>query len=83
MKSFIVGLDMGVTSIGGSVFLHNKIDKSFVSIFPEGVNVSPLGKEQSRNAERREKRMQRRQIFRKNQRKKMLLSILQTVVTNF
>jgi CRISPR-associated endonuclease Csn1 len=79
MSGFIIGLDLGVASIGSCVILNKRIDSAAVSIFPEGVNVSPLGKESSRNTTRREKRQIRRQLFRKNKRRKLLTEILQSL----
>jgi len=79
MSGFIIGLDLGVASIGSCAILNKRIDSAAVSIFPEGVNVSPLGKESSRNTTRREKRQIRRQLFRKNKRRKLLTEILQSL----
>ncbi|MFT6204008.1 MAG: CRISPR-associated endonuclease Csn1 [Spirosomataceae bacterium] len=79
MADFIIGLDLGVSSIGSCIVLDKQIDNAAVSIFPEGVHISPLGKESSRNTTRREKRQVRRQLFRKNKRRELLTEILQSL----
>lgn len=79
MSNFIIGLDLGVASIGSCVILGDRIDNAAVNIFQEGVNISPLGKESSKNTTRREKRQIRRQLFRKNKRRELLTEILQSL----
>ncbi|MFN8353055.1 MAG: type II CRISPR RNA-guided endonuclease Cas9 [Spirosomataceae bacterium] len=80
----ILGLDLGVTSVGWA-FVETTNDQSGQvldvgsRIFAPGVNVSPLGKEESKNADRRNARQVRRQIFRKRQRQDLLLEVFQTL----
>ena len=66
--SYVLGLDMGVSSIGWSLIdtSAKKIINAGSRIFQAGVNVQPTGKEESRNVKRRAARQIRRQIFRKH-----------------
>ncbi len=87
--SKILGLDLGTNSIGWAVVdvtiknnkiqNYNGIDDVGVRIFPEGVVAKTIGtgdKEQSKNATRIEKRLIRRQFYRKRLRKIKLLQVL-------
>jgi CRISPR-associated endonuclease Csn1 len=75
----ILGLDIGTSSIGWSLIEenHQKIINTGSVIFQEGVNRSPVGKEESLNATRRNAKQIRRQKFRKKQRKMLLMKLLQ------
>jgi len=73
----ILGLDLGTNSIGWAVIENNnKILGTGVRIFPEGVNRDTKGKEESKNATRREKRQMRRQAYRRKMRKMILVKKL-------
>lgn len=77
----ILGLDLGTNSIGWAVVDTDsqKILDTGVRIFPEGVEPKTIGqgdKEQSKNANRRDKRQMRRQFYRKRLRKIKLLQVL-------
>ena len=77
--SKILGLDLGTSSIGWAIIddENEKIIKTGVRIFPEGVvDLGQGDKEKSRNATRRDNRGARRQFFRRKLRKKFLLKIL-------
>lgn len=77
----ILGLDLGVTSVGWSLIddqTQQVIDVGS-RIFSPGVNISPLGKEESKNADRRNARQVRRQIFRKHLRRDLILEVFQTL----
>ncbi|HKK44080.1 MAG TPA: hypothetical protein VJ964_01075, partial [Balneolaceae bacterium] len=75
--SMVLGLDLGTASIGWSLVdvEGEKIIDSGVRIFPMGVNLE-RGKEQSKNATRREKRQARRQNFRRKIRKWKLAKVM-------
>ena len=79
MSKIILGLDLGVSSIGYA--LYDSENQRFITtgsrIFQAGVDSSPLGKESPRNTTRREKRQVRRQIFRRSERQKLLIKVLQ------
>ncbi len=79
--SYVLGLDMGVSSIGWSLIdtSAEKIITTGSRIFQAGVNVQPTGKEESRNVKRRAARQIRRQIFRKHQRRDLLLQVFQKI----
>jgi CRISPR-associated endonuclease Csn1 len=79
MSNIILGLDLGVTSIGYALFdeENEKILDTGVRIFQAGVDSTPLGKESPRNTTRREKRQVRRQIFRRAERQALLIEVLQ------
>lgn len=79
MSKIILGLDLGVTSIGYCLFdeENQHIITTGSRIFQAGVDSSPLGKESPKNATRREKRQIRRQIFRRSQRQSLLIAVLQ------
>ena len=79
MSEIILGLDLGVTSIGYCLFdkENNHIITAGSRIFQSGVDSSPVGKESPRNATRREKRQIRRQIFRRSERQTLLMAVLQ------
>lgn len=77
--AIILGLDLGVTSIGWCLFDNE--NQHFIAtgsrIFQAGVKNPLTNKESPLNATRREKRQIRRQIFRKAQRQELLLEVLQ------
>ena len=79
MSKIILGLDLGVASIG--YCLYDETQKRIITagsrIFQAGVDASPLGKESPRNVTRREKRQVRRQIFRRSERQNLLIAICQ------
>jgi CRISPR-associated endonuclease Csn1 len=79
MSNIILGLDLGVTSIGFCLYdeENKKILTTGSRIFQAGVDSSPLGKESPKNATRREKRQVRRQIFRRAERQSLLIAVLQ------
>lgn len=79
MSKIILGLDLGVTSIGYCLFdeENQQILTTGSRIFQAGVDSSPLGKESPKNATRREKRQIRRQIFRRAERQSLLIAVLQ------
>jgi CRISPR-associated endonuclease Csn1 len=79
--AYVLGLDMGVASIGWSLIddSEKKIITAGTRIFQAGVNVQPTGKEESRNVKRREARQIRRQIFRKHQRRDLLKLVFQKI----
>ena len=75
----ILGLDVGANSIGWTFLDNNKgeIIKTGVRIFPEGVeNLGQGENEISNTASRRVARGVRRQLFRRQLRKKMLIKLL-------
>jgi CRISPR-associated endonuclease Csn1 len=79
MSKIILGLDLGVTSIG--YCLYDEANKQIITagsrIFQSGVETSTSGKESSRNATRTEKRQIRRQIFRRSERQSLVIAVLQ------
>ncbi|MCU0445497.1 MAG: type II CRISPR RNA-guided endonuclease Cas9 [Microscillaceae bacterium] len=77
----ILGLDIGTSSIGWCLVdeATEKILGTGSVIFQEGVNRSPLGKEESRNASRRTAKQIRRQLIRKKRRKILLIKSLQAI----
>jgi len=81
MSSYTLGLDIGSNSIGWALLDRDKkpsiIDMG-VRVFPEGVDRDTKGLEKSKNATRREARGVRRIHQRRNLRKELLLSTLQT-----
>jgi CRISPR-associated endonuclease Csn1 len=74
----ILGLDMGTNSIGWALIdkTENKIIRTGVRIFQEGVNRDTKGAEVSKNETRRNARQARRLIFRTKIRKAKLKEIL-------
>ena len=73
----ILGLDLGTNSIGWAVIEDGKkILGTGARIFPEGVKRDTQGKEESKNATRREKRQLRRQTYRRKMRKMILVKEL-------
>ena len=73
----ILGLDLGTNSIGWAVIEGGKkIHGTGVRIFPEGVKGDTKGKEESKNATRREKRQLPRQTYRRKMRKIILVKEL-------
>lgn len=77
----ILGLDLGTNSIGWALVNEQtqKIVDTGVKIFQAGVeNIGDGEKEESRNAQRRQARVARKQLFRRKIRKKKLLKLLQT-----
>ena len=79
--AYVLGLDMGVSSIGWSLIddFNFQIITSGSRIFQAGVNVQPTGQEESKNVKRRASRQIRRQIFRKHQRRDLLLKVFQSL----
>lgn len=79
--AYVLGLDMGVSSIGWSLIddSNYQIITSGSRIFQAGVNVQPTGQEESKNVKRRASRQIRRQIFRKHQRRDLLLKVFQSL----
>ncbi len=74
-----LGLDIGTNSIGWAVVNAeiNNIIGSGVRIFQAGIeNIGQGEKEISRNAQRRDNRLKRRQYFRRRLRKRILLNLL-------
>ena len=77
MNGKTFAFDLGTGSVGWAVVEDKEIRDAGVSIFTEGV--AKLGEgdsEQARNAKRREKRLERRQFFRRRLRKGFLLKAL-------
>lgn len=75
----VLGLDLGVGSVGLAVVDPEKkqIAKTAVRVFPAGVEGDfESGKDSSRNAARREKRLQRRQTDRRARRLKKVRTLL-------
>jgi CRISPR-associated endonuclease Csn1 len=79
--AIVLGLDLGVTSVGWALIdeQSQKVLDAGSRIFSPGVNVSPVGKEESKNANRRQARQTRRQIFRRKQRQDLVLQIFQSL----
>jgi CRISPR-associated endonuclease Csn1 len=75
--TYTLGLDIGAASIGWAMTTDNEISRLGSRIFPEGIERSSSGKESPRNAARRKKRLLRRQIARKAQRRETLLRAFQ------
>lgn len=83
-KKYILGLDLGTSSLGWAVIEKDdreaKILSAGSSIFPQGIPADKLGKgkgrEESNNADRRAKRQARRQLARRRLRKQHLLRVL-------
>lgn len=76
----ILGLDLGTNSIGWALINEQsqEIVDTGVKIFQAGVeNIGDGEKEESRNAQRRQARAARKQLFRRKIRKKKLLRLLQ------
>ena len=84
----VLGLDIGPNSIGWAIIEHEqpvkKIDPRPVKlidtnarVFSEGVDRTPQGAEQSKNAARRAARSMRRTHQRRNKRKNELKAVLQ------
>ncbi len=87
-KTRVLGLDIGPNSIGWAIIEHEqpvkKIDPRPVKlidanarVFSEGVDRTPQGAEQSKNAARRAARSMRRTHQRRNKRKSELKAVLQ------
>ncbi|MFN5291363.1 MAG: type II CRISPR RNA-guided endonuclease Cas9, partial [Planctomycetia bacterium] len=76
--SLTLGLDVGSKSIGWALLDEDKkeILATGVRVFPEGVNRTQQGTEESKNTGRRTARSIRRQIARRARRKKMVARIL-------
>lgn len=76
--SLTLGLDIGSKSIGWALLDEDKrqIVATGVRVFPEGVNRTQQGTEESKNMGRRTARSIRRQIARRARRKKMVGKIL-------
>lgn len=84
-KEYILGLDLGTSSLGWAVIEKTDGKPSGIlnagsTIFPQGVPSSELGKgkgkEKSNNADRRDSRQMRRQLARRRLRKQHLLKLL-------
>jgi len=82
---YVLGLDVGVTSIGWSCVQDSpragqpgRIVGAGVRVFPEGVDRDKKGGEVSKNASRRAKRGSRRQLDRKKRRRARIRFVLQT-----
>ena len=81
-QSYILGLDIGSSSLGWAVLETNKTNKPTgvlacgVRVFPAGVEGLETGKDTSPNADRRQKRQIRRQLMRKARRMRKLFRIL-------
>lgn len=76
----VLGLDVGTTSVGGILIdseSKTPIKCGIVRIFPEGVDRDQQGGEQSKTQARRIARGQRRQIYRRAMRKKLMRLALQ------
>lgn len=73
-----LGLDIGSKSIGWALLDESKeqIIATGVRVFPEGVNRTQQGTEESKNMGRRTARSIRRQIARRSRRKRMISKIL-------
>lgn len=78
MNNTIFAYDLGANSIGWAVInpKTQEIISCGSSIFPEGVNISAAGKEESKNATRRIQRQTRKVVRRRKQRKIRLVKIL-------
>lgn len=76
--SITLGLDIGSKSIGWALLdeLKEQIIATGVRVFPEGVNRTQQGTEESKNMGRRTARSIRRQIARRARRKKLVSKIL-------
>ncbi|HQP90294.1 MAG TPA: hypothetical protein PLK51_04840, partial [Bacteroidales bacterium] len=84
----ILGLDLGVTSIGWALIEKNNENEE-INLIKSGVRIIPIetkdamqfssGNTASPNIDRREKRMQRRMYFRKKKRNQ---SLIRTLVDN-
>lgn len=76
--AYTLGLDLGSSSIGWALVdeAAQRIIRSGVRVFPEGVDRDKQGGEISKNENRRIKRGMRRQILRRAQRKKALRAAL-------
>ena len=80
-QSYILGLDIGSSSLGWAVLETNKTNKPTgvlacgVRVFPAGVEGLETGKDTSPNADRRQKRQIRRQLMRKARRMRKLFRI--------
>lgn len=81
-QNYILGLDIGTNSVGWAAILLDKDQKPIgilgtgVRIFPEGVDRTPQGNEESKNAARRAARAMRRQHWRRNRRRDSLKAVL-------
>ncbi|MBK1835629.1 type II CRISPR RNA-guided endonuclease Cas9 [Roseibacillus ishigakijimensis] len=77
MKNYVIGLDMGVASIGWACL--SKEDKeidSGVRIFPAGIDKFGTGKDTHLNQKRRKARTARRRASRKSKRKQLIRQLL-------
>ena len=78
--NYILGIDMGVASIGWSVVsLEKRFIDSGVRVFPAGVDNFNSPKEKHPNIDRRDARSMRRRIKRKAQRKAIICQHLQEI----
>ena len=76
-SNYVLGLDMGVASIGwAAVSKEEKFVDSGVRIFPAGVDKFGTGKDTHLNQERRKAREARRRHARKADRKKVICNAL-------
>lgn len=79
-KDFILGLDLGVGSVGWVLVSGDHILRMGVRVFPPGMDGRiDEGREESRAAKRRGYRLQRRQLRRRARRLRNLFSLLQEV----
>ena len=87
-RPYILGLDLGVQSIGWAILDLDRGDgacavrRAGVRCFESGVGSETqieMGKDESKNATRRDARQHRRQLFRRAQRLKRVLRVLQGV----
>lgn len=80
---YVLGIDLGTNSLGWSVVglvdgVPATLVRAGVRIFEAGVNIDPKsGKESTRNAQRRQARLRRRQTWRRAHRNAKVLRILQ------
>ncbi len=86
MTRYTLGLDLGSNSVGwamiavgGDTFQGGAPILAGVRVFPEGVDRAPTGAEQPRGQDRRVARGQRRMHYRRRQRRRKLMRILQEV----
>ena len=77
----VLGLDVGPNSIGWALLEDNSENPHIIDmgvrVFEAGVNDLNTGKEQSKNAARRDKRQIRKMLKRKKSRRKKLVGYLQ------
>ena len=76
-SNYVLGLDMGVASIGwAAVSKEEKFVDSGVRIFPAGADITRAGADTHPNQQRREKRAARRRNARKAERRTVISSCL-------